>query len=70
MIRNLDNRVEVAAPIYDPDIQQELKTFFEIQWQDNTKSRHLDKENINRMRRTKERKKYRAQVDIYKMLGK
>jgi polyphosphate kinase len=70
MIRNLDNRVEVAAPIYDPDIQQELNTFFELQWQDNTKSRHLGKEKINEMRHTKERKKCRAQVDIYKMLTK
>ena len=70
MIRNLDNRVEVAAPIYDSDIQRELKTFFDIQWQDNTKSRYLDKENTNNLRRTKERKRCRAQVDIYKMLGK
>ena len=68
MIRNLDNRVEVAAPIYDPDIQQELKTFFNIQWQDNTKSRFLDKENNYDLRRTKERKKRRAQIDIYKIL--
>ncbi len=70
MIRNLDNRVEVAAPIYDPDVQQELNTFFELQWWDNTKSRHLGKEKINKMRHTKERKKCRAQVDIYKMLAK
>lgn len=70
MIRNLDNRVEVAAPIYDPDVQQELNTFFELQWLDNTKSRHLGKEKINKMRYTKERKKCRAQVDIYKMLAK
>ena len=69
MIRNLDNRVEVATPIYDQDIQLELKTFFDIQWQDNTKSRYLDLENSNNLRRTVERKKCRAQIDIYKILG-
>jgi polyphosphate kinase len=68
MIRNLDNRVEVAAPIYDPDIQKELRTFFDIQWADNTKARILDKEGSNKLRRTNERKKCRAQVDIYKVL--
>ena len=70
MIRNLDNRVEVAAPIYDPDIQKELDAFFEIQWRDNTKARHLSEEKINKMRRTKERKKCRAQSDIYRALTK
>ena len=68
MIRNLDNRVEVAAPIYDPDIQNELKTFFDIQWQDNVKARNIDKDNKNDLRQTRDRKRCRAQVDIYKNL--
>ena len=68
MIRNLDNRVEVAAPIYDPDIQNELKTFFDIQWQDNVKARNIDKDNTNDLRQTRDRKRCRAQVDIYKNL--
>ena len=70
MIRNLDNRVEVAAPIYDPDIKKELDTFFEIQWRDNIKSRYLNEDKINKMRRTKDRKKCRAQSDVYKILAK
>ncbi|MEJ2544826.1 MAG: polyphosphate kinase 1 [Calditrichaceae bacterium] len=69
MIRNLDNRVEVAAPIYDPEIQKELKLFFDVQWRDNTKSRLLNVDNLNKLRQTKDRKKCRAQVDMYKILN-
>ncbi len=68
MIRNLDNRVEVAAPIYDKDIQRELKQFFEIQFRDNTKSRILDGQNSNRRREKTCDKTYRAQEDIYYFL--
>ncbi len=39
MTRNLDYRVEVGCPIYDPEIKQELKDTFEICWGDNTKAR-------------------------------
>ncbi|NIW80666.1 MAG: polyphosphate kinase 1, partial [Calditrichae bacterium] len=42
MPRNLDNRVEVTFPIYDPSIQQEIKEFINIQWQDNVKARILN----------------------------
>ena len=42
MTRNLDRRVEVAVPIYDPDIKKELIDFFNLQWQDNTAARILD----------------------------
>ena len=39
MTRNLDFRVEVGCPIYDPDIKQELLDTFEISWKDNLKAR-------------------------------
>jgi len=38
MSRNLDHRVEVACPIYAKAIQQELRDFLDIQWQDNVKA--------------------------------
>jgi len=41
MMRNLDRRVEVAAPVYDSELQKELKDFFEIQWSDTAKARSL-----------------------------
>lgn len=50
MTRNLDRRVEVACPIYDPDLQKELKDFFEIQWKDNTQMRILDRNLENKYR--------------------
>ena len=39
MTRNLDFRVEVGCPIYDPDIKQELLDTFDISWKDNQKAR-------------------------------
>ena len=42
MTRNLDRRVEVAVPIYDPEIKKELVDFFNLQWHDNTAARILD----------------------------
>jgi polyphosphate kinase len=41
MTRNLDRRVEVAAPVLDGRLKEELKRFFEIQWSDTAKARDL-----------------------------
>ncbi len=68
MIRNLDNRVEVAVPIYSEEIKKELKKFFEIQFSDNTKARILDSELKNMQRITDSKQKYRTQEDIYQYL--
>ncbi len=37
--RNFDRRVEVACPIYDPELQQELLDYFDLQWRENVKAR-------------------------------
>jgi polyphosphate kinase len=42
MTRNLERRVEVACPVFDPDLKQELIDIFNIQWSDNVKARVLD----------------------------
>jgi polyphosphate kinase len=42
MKRNLDHRVEVAFPVYDPDIREELEHFLHLQLSDNTKARVLE----------------------------
>lgn len=42
MTRNLDYRSEVAAPIFDKNIQQILLHNLELQWSDNTKARVID----------------------------
>ena len=52
MTRNLDNRVEVGCPIYDPEVQQELLETFEICWRDNVKARVFSDKHDNAYRQT------------------
>ena len=68
MSRNLDRRVEVACPIYDKNIQLELRTFLDIQWNDNTKARSIDDKLLNSIQTAKIEKKVRAQWDFYDFL--
>lgn len=42
MTRNLDRRVEVACPIYSPDIKNEINKIIEITLLDNVKARMVD----------------------------
>src|SRR5690606_29642987 len=42
MERNLDRRVEVAFPILNERLKQEVLRFLELQWADNVKARSLD----------------------------
>jgi polyphosphate kinase len=50
MSRNLDNRIEVVAPILDADVKTQLLDFFEIQWNDNVKARTIDASQSNKYR--------------------
>jgi polyphosphate kinase len=47
MIRNLDYRVEVAVPIMDKALKNELKHVLKIKLSDNVKARLLDNELSN-----------------------
>ena len=47
MPRNLDHRIEVTCPVWDPVIKQEISDVFNIQWNDNLKARILDAEMAN-----------------------
>ena len=42
MTRNIENRVEVAVPIYDKNLQNEILDVFEIAWNDNVKARKIN----------------------------
>jgi len=68
MPRNLNRRIEVACPVYDPEIQAELKTMLEIQLNDNSKARILDPKMENRYNRGDSNNTYRAQEDYYKYI--
>ena len=70
MTRNIDRRVEVTCPIYDKEIQKELRTFFDIQWKDNTKARILNEKLDNRIKTDDSEQIYRAQWKIYDYLNK
>lgn len=54
MGRNLDRRVEVAFPIYDPDVRNQIIGMIEDQLADNSRARLLDR---------KMRNHYRARAD-------
>jgi len=69
MIRNLDNRIEVACPVYDKEIQQELKTMLEIQLSDNTKARLVNHEIINSYKNKGMLPAIRSQREIYTYLS-
>ncbi len=69
MTRNLDHRVEVACPIYDKAIQQELQIHLDIQWRDNIKARILNGALDNQYRqRGDSEPPVRAQEAIYDFL--
>jgi polyphosphate kinase len=69
MYRNLDNRSEVAVPIYDKELQQELKTLITIQLRDNTKARVLNKTQNNKYVLQTNGHSVRAQEDTYRWIA-
>ena len=68
MPRNLNRRIEVACPIYDEQIRNELKEMLNIQLKDNSKSRILDAELLNRYNHGDGEFVYRAQEDYYRQM--
>lgn len=70
MPRNLDRRIEVACPIYSPEIKTELKELLQIQLRDNTKARILDGTLSNRYNNPVKGPRYRAQEDYHYYIKK
>ncbi len=67
MPRNLDRRVEVATPVFDPEIKQELKKILTIQLHDNVKARILNDVQSNPYRKPEEGEPpIRSQFELYK----
>lgn len=65
MTRNLDKRIEVSTPIYDTDIQKDLKHIFNLQWKDNVKSRIIDENQKNKYYKNNH-SVCDSQIEIYK----
>jgi polyphosphate kinase len=67
MSRNLDNRVEVAVPIYDKKIREEIMDIINIQWADNTKARIIN-ELQNNLYKMAKGDSHRSQMETYNYL--
>ena len=68
MPRNLNRRFEVACPVYNTEIQNELKEMLYIQLKDNSKARILDEGLVNDYNLNDGNNVYRAQEDYYKFI--
>ena len=49
MTRNIENRIEVACPVYDKELQQQILDTFELSWKDNIKARIVNQNPQNKM---------------------
>jgi polyphosphate kinase len=70
MPRNLDNRIEIATPIYDPDIQKEIKTMLNVQLKDNVKARIINEAGDNQYKAPHNAHPVRSQMELYKYYKK
>jgi polyphosphate kinase len=65
MVRNLDHRIEAAAPVMDETIKKEIKDIINIQLSDNVKARILDNALTNNYVPSAGKKKIRSQIETY-----
>ena len=70
MTRNIDHRVEVATPIYDPRVKKRIIDIINIHFIDTVKARIIDKEMSNSYVSRGNKKKVRSQIAIYDYLKK
>lgn len=69
MMRNLDYRVEVSAPVFDQTIKEELMEILGIQLAENVKARILDNRQENKyVTSSSDEKMVRSQEEIYQFL--
>jgi polyphosphate kinase len=64
MTRNTEKRVELACPIYDPKIKEELKAIMAIGFGDNTTARDMDNDG-DYHRPKPEHPKINSQIGLY-----
>ncbi len=54
MTRNTENRVEVACPVLDPDLKQQINHYLDIVLSDNVKAREMQSDGTYKMKEQKE----------------
>ena len=69
MVRNLDNSIEVACPIYSKEIQHEIMDMLKIQLSDNVKARIIGPGEANKYKKTNGAI-VRSQIEIYNYFKK
>ncbi len=69
MTRNLDNRIEVATPVYDKEIQKELKTIILYGLNDNVKGRIGDGTGANNIQNN-QKEPFRSQFSLMEHYNK
>ena len=70
MIRNLDHRLEVACPVNNIQLKNELLHLLHAQLKDNVKARVLNAQFHNNYVPSLGKKRYRSQQEIYRILSK
>lgn len=65
MIRNFDNRFEVACPIIDPELKKDVRKILQINLNDNQKARLLSDKYINPYKVANDEPAVRLQYDLY-----
>ncbi|MBN8679743.1 MAG: polyphosphate kinase 1 [Chitinophagales bacterium] len=65
MERNLSFRIETIFPVYDPELQKDIRALIDIQLNDNVKARIIDAQNRNDYRRTGSDIPVRTQLETY-----
>jgi len=70
MTRNLDNRIEVGCPVYDPVLKKRIQSLLELQFKDRVKARIIDEAMSNQYVPRGNKKKVRSQIAIYDFLKK
>jgi polyphosphate kinase len=70
MPRNLDNRIEVSCPIYDPGIKKEILDVLEIEFNDTHKARIINEDQDNEYLHKGNKMKVRSQVATYEYYKK
>lgn len=69
MSRNIDSRIEVSTPIYDPDLKQMIIDILQLQLGDNTKARIINQDQSNPYRGRGNKRKVRSQIAIHQYLS-
>ena len=68
MLRNIDHRIEVACPVFDKEIKQELTDILNLQLSDNVKARILNNRQTNEYVPPENEDRVRSQLATYDYL--